>query len=158
MAVWGSQARVWIKTGVSLIVWWVCVMPIWNVYWLGVLGQWSSSGTSHNRVHTFLCPDPPREAHIWVCSWLHRRWMEGVGRGLVGAWGDTPGASRGGEYFLTDKSSLPLRVAPCRVSEFSCHARTRIKLVGWLTTLAFSSVLYFVHMHKIRFHNIEVII
>lgn len=51
-------------------------------------------------------------------------------RGLVGVWGDTPGASRGGEYFLTDKSSLSLRVAPCRVSEFSCHARTRIKLVG----------------------------
>lgn len=64
----GSQASEWIETGVSLIVWWVCVMPMWHVYCLGDLGQWSTSGTSHNRVHTFLGPDPPREAHIWVSS------------------------------------------------------------------------------------------
>lgn len=88
----GSQARVWMETGVSLIVWWVCVMPMWHVYWLGVLGQWSTSGTSHNRVHTFPGPDPPREAHIWVSSWacMGDGWM-----GLVGILGDAPGASGG---------------------------------------------------------------
>lgn len=26
--------------------------PMWHVYCLGDLGQWSTSGTSHNRVHT----------------------------------------------------------------------------------------------------------
>lgn len=82
-AVQGSQAGVWMETGVSLIVWWVCVMPMWHVYWLGVLGQWSTSGTSHNRVHTFLGPDPPCEAHIWVSS---RAAWEMDGGGWWGFW------------------------------------------------------------------------
>ncbi len=122
------------ETGVSLIVWWVCVMPMWHVYWLGVLGQWSTSGTSHNRVHTFLGPDPPYEAHIWVSS--RAAWeMDGgdfgrcsrciCRRGWTG-WGGV-----GGFFFLMDMSSLPPRVAPCRVSDFfSHHARVCMQLVG----------------------------
>lgn len=58
-------------------------MPMWHVYWLGVLGQWSTSGTSHNRVHTFPGPDPPREAHIWVSS---RAAWEMDGEGWLGFW------------------------------------------------------------------------
>lgn len=94
----GSQASEWTETGVSLIVRWVCVMPMWHVYCLGDLGQWSTSGTSHNRVHTFPGPDPPREAHIWVSSaalrgvdegsrsWIlqvHRGWEEGLFDGRI---------------------------------------------------------------------------
>lgn len=63
--------------------------------------------------------------------------------GLVGILGDAPGASGGGvESFLTDVSSLPPRVAPCRVSDFfSHHARAGMQLVGALTALVLLSFL-----------------
>lgn len=66
--------------------------------------------------------------------------------GLVGILGDAPGASGGGVggflSFLTDVSSLPPRVAPCRVSDFfSHHARAGMQLVGTLTTLVLLSFL-----------------
>lgn len=49
-----------------------------------------------------------------------------LGEGLRG-WGGS---------FLTDVSSLPPRVAPCRVSDFfSHHARAGMQLVGALTAL-----------------------
>ncbi len=135
-AVQGSQVGVWMETGVSLIVWWVCVMPMWHVYWLGVLGQWSTSGTSHNRVHTFLGPDPPCEAHIWVSSWAA---CEMDGGGWWGFWEmlqvHLQEGSNGvgwGVFFLMDMSSLPPRVAPCRVSDFFHHARVWMQLEGAL--------------------------
>lgn len=47
-----------------------------------------------------------------------------------------------GGSFLTDVSSLPPRVAPCRVSDFfSHHARAGMQLVGALTALVLLSFL-----------------
>ncbi|KAL1274745.1 hypothetical protein QQF64_027559 [Cirrhinus molitorella] len=130
------------ETGVSLIVWWVCVMPMWHVYWLGVLGQWSTSGTSHNRVHTFPGPDPPCEAHIWVSS---RAAWEMDGGGWWGFWEMLQvhlGEGSDGALFLMDMSSLPPRVAPCRVSDFfSHHARAWMQLVGALMAFVLFSFL-----------------
>lgn len=89
-------------------------MPMWHVYCLGDLGQWSTSGTSHNRVHTFPGPDPPREAHIWVSS-------AALGGG---GWGqqelDSPGASwvRRRAFWWTHlicTQGLPR----CRLTDFS---------------------------------------
>lgn len=45
----------WLMNGNRCV--WLCggswrFWPMWHVYCLGDLGQWSTSGTSHNRVHT----------------------------------------------------------------------------------------------------------
>lgn len=117
-------------------------MPIWHVYWLGVLGQWSTSGTSHNRVHTFLGPDPPREAHIWVCSWLHRIWMKGVGR----VFGEILQVHLGkGGIFWWTHLVCPWRRPHAR--KVTSPIMPGIQLEGSLTTLTFFSMVYFVHMH-----------
>lgn len=55
---------------------------MWHVYCLGDLGQWSTSGTSHNRVHTSTAHRHPTrqegkerekqgQGNIWVLSFFH---------------------------------------------------------------------------------------
>lgn len=46
------MAHEWKQVCVWLCGWSRGFWPMWHVYCLGDLGQWSTSGTSHNRVHT----------------------------------------------------------------------------------------------------------
>lgn len=72
----------WLMNGNRCV--WLCggswrFWPMWHVYCLGDLGQWSTSGTSHNRVHTSTALRHPTrrvgrererqgQGNIWVLS------------------------------------------------------------------------------------------